>query len=237
MRWTASSMIYPGHGKSFSSKQTSSIISDQPEPALLVSVSLSCHDETVRYMAGCQSQGGGSMSASILVAYATRYGSTREVAEAVASTLRAAGLEVDIRPMCKVDALGGYRAVVMGAPLYTFCWHRDALEFLEKHREALASRPVAVFALGPFEDEEKEWREVRAQLEEELAKFPWLRPLATEVFGGKFDPAKLSLPWSLLAGMRTVPATDIRDWAAIAAWARNLSTRLELAPPHDLHAE
>ena len=45
------------------------------------------------------------MSASVLVAYATRYGSTQEVAEAVAATLRERGLEVDVQPMRKVSGL------------------------------------------------------------------------------------------------------------------------------------
>lgn len=58
------------------------------------------------------------MSASILVTYATRYGSTQEVAEAVAETLREAGLEVDVQPARKVRTLEGRRAVVLGAPLY-----------------------------------------------------------------------------------------------------------------------
>ena len=58
-----------------------------------------------------------TMSASVLVAYATRYGSTQEVAEAVAATLRERGLEVDIQPMREVRALDQYRAVVLGAPL------------------------------------------------------------------------------------------------------------------------
>lgn len=63
------------------------------------------------------------MSESVLVAYATRYGSTQEVAEAVAATLRERGLEVDIQPMRKVRALAGYSAVVLGAPLYTIVSH------------------------------------------------------------------------------------------------------------------
>ncbi|HEX6383591.1 MAG TPA: flavodoxin domain-containing protein [Anaerolineae bacterium] len=56
------------------------------------------------------------MSASILVAYATRYGSTQEVAQVVAAMLREGGLEVEIQPMRKVRSLEGYRAVVLGAP-------------------------------------------------------------------------------------------------------------------------
>ena len=58
------------------------------------------------------------MTASVLVAYATRYGSTQEVAEAVATMLRVRGLEVDIQPMREVRTLEGYRAVVLGTPLY-----------------------------------------------------------------------------------------------------------------------
>jgi len=57
------------------------------------------------------------MSDSILVTYATRYGSTQEVAEAIAATLRESGLEVDIQPMRKVQTLERFRAIVMGAPL------------------------------------------------------------------------------------------------------------------------
>src|SRR6266487_4206747 len=82
------------------------------------------------------------MSASVLVGYATRYGSTQEVAEAVAATLRERGLAVDIQPMREVLTLDQYRAVVLGAPLYMFHWHRDALHFLAQHREALTQRPV-----------------------------------------------------------------------------------------------
>jgi menaquinone-dependent protoporphyrinogen oxidase len=88
------------------------------------------------------------MSTAVLVAYATRYGSTQEVAEAVAATLREGGLEVDLQPMREVGTLTGYSAVVLGAPLYMFRWHKDALRFLSRHRQALAGRPVAVFALG-----------------------------------------------------------------------------------------
>jgi menaquinone-dependent protoporphyrinogen oxidase len=162
------------------------------------------------------------MSSLVLVGYATRYGSTQEVAEAVAATLRECGLEVDIQPMRKVRTLAGYSAVVLGAPLYMFRWHKDALRFLSRHREALAERPVAVFALGPTHDpyDEKEWQDSRAQLDKDLAKFPWFKPVAIELFGGKFDPALLRFPLNKLAGKE--PASDLRDWTAIRAWAADL---------------
>jgi menaquinone-dependent protoporphyrinogen oxidase len=168
------------------------------------------------------------MSASVLVAYATRYGSTQEVAEAVAAMLRERGLEVDIQPMREVRTLEDYRAVVLGAPLYMFRWHKDARRFVARHREALMERPVAIFALGPIHTDEKEWQGSREQLEKELAKFPWLRPVALELFGGKFDPAKLRFPYNLPA-LKRMPTSDIRDWTAIRTWAITLTTELQPA--------
>jgi menaquinone-dependent protoporphyrinogen oxidase len=168
------------------------------------------------------------MSTSVLIGYATRYGSTQEVAEAVAATLHECGLTVDIQPMRDVRTLAGYSAVVLGAPLFMFRWHKDALRFLSRHRQALSERPVAVFALGPVHDpyDEEEWQNSRAQFDKELAKFPWLRPVALEMFGGKYDPEKLRFPINLFAGKE--PASDLRDWTAIRAWASDLTAKLEL---------
>ena len=131
------------------------------------------------------------MPTQILVAYATRYGSTEEVAEDVAKTLREQGLTVDIQPIRQVQTLGQYRAIVLGAPLYMFHWHKDARHFLSRHRRELTQLPVAIFAVGPLHVEEKEWQGAQAQLDAELAKFPWLTPITLELFGGKFDPEKL----------------------------------------------
>src|SRR5271157_1740457 len=108
------------------------------------------------------------MSAEVRVGFATRSGSTQEVAKVVAATLRDRGLEVDLRPLRNVRTLAGYRMLVLGAPLYMFRWHKDALAFLSRHKEALNRLSVAVFALGPFHDEEKEWQSVHAQLDKEL---------------------------------------------------------------------
>jgi len=169
------------------------------------------------------------MSASVLVGYATRYGSTQEVAEAVAATLRERGLAVDIQPMRAVRTIEGYRAVVLGAPLYMFRWHKDALQFLTRHRAALTQRPVAIFALGPFHAEEKEFQEVHEQLDKELAKFPWLTPAAIAIFGSKFDPEKLTFPHNLVPALKKMPASDIRDWTAIRAWANDLAAQFQPA--------
>jgi menaquinone-dependent protoporphyrinogen oxidase len=168
-----------------------------------------------------------TMPASVLVAFATRYGSTREVADAIGAALREKGLTVDIQPARAVRSLEAYNAVVLGAPLYMFRWHADALRFLSRHRQALAARPTAVFALGPFHDDEKERRQAREQLDKALTKYAWFAPKAVEVFGGKFDPARLDFPYNLIRPLKQMPASDARDWAAIGAWAGSLATTLQ----------
>jgi len=166
------------------------------------------------------------MSTSVLVAYATRYGSTEEVANTVGDVLREAGLEVAVRPARDVRGLDGYDAVVIGAAFYMYRWHRAARRFLSRHREALEERPVAIFALGPTEEPEDEdaWEESRAQLDKVLTKSPWLEPIDAVMLGGKFDPATLPFPINKLAGSE--PASDIRDWDAIRAWANSVAEQL-----------
>src|SRR5512137_2455846 len=115
------------------------------------------------------------MSQTVLVAYATRYGSTQEVAEAIAEALKSAGLVIDIQPIRDVHSLDNYAAIILGAPLFMFQWHKDALSFLSKYESILAQKPVVVFATGPVHDphDEQEWLNSRGQLDKELAKFPW----------------------------------------------------------------
>lgn len=169
------------------------------------------------------------MRNKILVAFASRYGSTREVAEAIAMRLSERGYPVDTQPLREVKSINSYDAVILGAPLFMFHWHKDALAFLSRHREALLNRQVAVFVLGPVHDphDETEWKDSRAQLDRELAKLPWFQPDVLEVFGGKYDPARLGFPLKAFAGKE--PATDIRDWIAIRNWADGLPEALRLS--------
>ena len=162
------------------------------------------------------------MATDVLVAYATKYGSTEEVAKTVAEELEGLGFEVELRELAAVKELDGCRAVVIGAALYMGRWHRHARSFLKRQRAALAELPVAVFALGPLKNTEEQLAGSRKQLDRALAKAPDLHPATVEVFGGVIDPAKLRFPFNRM------PEGDARDWDAIRAWSRSLPAELGL---------
>ncbi len=170
------------------------------------------------------------MESIVLVTYATRYGSTEEVAQSIAETLRDNGIAVEIQPARNVFSLDQYRSVVLGVPLYMARFHKDARRFLSTHRSALEKMPVALFVLGPVQKDEKDWIGAREQLKKELSKFPWLSPVSQQILGGKFDPAKLGFPFSLFPPLRKLPAGDARDWTAIRAWASDLALILRRGP-------
>lgn len=170
------------------------------------------------------------MKHKILLAYASTHGSTREIAEVIASTLSGHDITIDLQPARNVRTMNGYQAVILGAPLYMFHLHKDALRFLSKHKKALSGGlPVAIFAGGPTEIGKDQWAEIRQQLDKELTKFPWLKPASIEIVGGKFDPSMLRFPWNLIPALKQTPPSDLRDWEAIRIWARKLPTALQLS--------
>jgi len=167
--------------------------------------------------------------ASVLVAYATKYGSTREVAEAVASALREQGAEAVVRPAGEVRDVENYSAVVLGTALYFFRWRGEAHRFVRRNRAALANLPVAVFGLGPIEDTPEQFEGARGHLDKGLSKHPWLSPVSVAVFGGRVDPAHLRFPDNNPA-FRQMEPRDLRDFDAIGTWACGLVDALGLAP-------
>ncbi len=158
----------------------------------------------------------------VLIAYATKHGSTHEVAEFVAAHLADVGVEAHTLPAHLVRSLDEYSAVVLGAPLYMGRWHRDARAFLRRFGAELATRPLAVFALGPVEDAPKQWDGARTQFYRSLTHEPGVEPVTVGLFGGAILPETLHFPFSRM------PAGDLRDWDAIRDWCERLPGSLGL---------
>ncbi len=146
----------------------------------------------------------------VLVAHASRHGSTTEVAARVAERLRELGHDATLRTARDRAPVDGYDLVVVGGSLYTGRWHAEARRFLRRQRDVLGRTSVAVFAMGPRRDDPEAWAASRDQLESALAKLAWLEPAAVAVFGGKDPKPKHGV------------VRDLRDWAAVDAWAESL---------------
>ena len=90
------------------------------------------------------------MSIRILVAYASKYGSTMEIARKVGDVLTTAGLKVDVGAAEKVTDLTPYDAVVLGSAVYAGTWRQEAVKFLEDYKASLTRIPVWLFSSGPM---------------------------------------------------------------------------------------
>jgi menaquinone-dependent protoporphyrinogen oxidase len=171
---------------------------------------------------------------SILVAYATKHGSTQGIAEHIADTLKARGLEVELRPIEGVHDLGSYEAFVIGGAAYMGSWLKSAAKFVRHNRAVLATKPVWLFSSGPLGTATKDaqGRDLLVVSEpKEFAEFKEaIKPCALKVFFGALDPRKLGfshrLVRSLPAGRALLPEGDFRDWKDIEAWAESVAREL-----------
>jgi menaquinone-dependent protoporphyrinogen oxidase len=169
------------------------------------------------------------MGARILVAYATRNGSTAEIAQAIGKELTNAGLTVDVAEIKTVSTLADYSAIVTGGPLYMGSVDGAVGKFVEKNCEQLQKLPVAAFVVGlaPKNPDPGATKMAMDALKKSLGP---VTPLVSALFAGKLDPIKLSFIQRKMTELVKSPVGDFRDWDAIAAWARELPEKMGLFP-------
>ena len=158
----------------------------------------------------------------ILVAYATKAGSTAEVAAEIGRVIESkGGCQVDVRPVGKLNGVDGYDAVVIGSAIRAGKWLPEATKFVEKHRDALGRVPVALFTvcLTLSEDTEENRRTVAAYLDPVREV---VQPVEMGLFAGVMDYSKLPFILRLMMKAMKSPQGDFRDWEAITSWADNI---------------
>lgn len=160
----------------------------------------------------------------LLIAYASRYGSTAEVAQAIARALRKPGRSVDVVPAAQVVAVDGYDAVIVGSGVRFGTWLDEAHAFLRRHRDALAGRPLAFFTLHMQAVTSDAGRAQQAAYTNAARAILHARDEA--FFLGALRPEQLSFLDRMAVRMVGAPLQDLRDWAAIEAWAQALPARL-----------
>ncbi len=173
----------------------------------------------------------------VLILFSTKYGSTAEVAESVATTIRSNGNDVDVYNLKKPfdGTLEGYDLIILGSGIIAGRWIRGARKFLASHHKTLDSKRLALFICGSepyFEPHRND--ELRKRYLEDIATEHGLQPESMAMFGGVFDFSKYGLVVTKLltkmgvvkvledAGFDASKPCDLRDWEEIGIWASGL---------------
>ncbi len=171
------------------------------------------------------------MSNNILVTYASRTGSTAEIAQAIGKTLATSGAQVDVRPMQEVQDLAPYSAVVVGSAIRKSQWLPEAVQFVEAHRAELAQKRFAEFTvcITLAMANTEQYRSVVAKWVEPV--HARVKPLSEGFFPGMLDFSKLPFNLDTLLLRVSVllhifPSDDRRDWYAVRAWAESIQPLL-----------
>ena len=165
---------------------------------------------------------------NILVAYASRLGSTKAIAAHLAARLETHGLTAADRPIGSIGDLTSYDAFVIGSAVYAGHWLKEATAFVHGHRTVLATRPVWLFSSGPVGTVASKVEPVDPADVHELSTAVHAREhrtFAGALDRGAVDGSDLGFAERFVA-KRFVPDGDFRDWPAIEAWADEIAREL-----------
>jgi menaquinone-dependent protoporphyrinogen oxidase len=172
------------------------------------------------------------MTEKVLVAYATKHGSTTEIADKIAETLGSAGVHAVALPIEHIGDLNSYSAVVLGSAVYAGQWLKEATHFLKTHERELAERPVWLFSSGPTGEGDaatlmKGW--LLPQDAQSIANR--IHPRDIALFHGELDDAKLNLFEKIVVKGVKAPLGDYRDWFEIVRWTQGIAEALRQPMP------
>lgn len=165
-----------------------------------------------------------------LIAYASRSGSTKEVAQFMGDELKKSGFAIDLIPINEVSDLSPYDFIIAGGMIYRFSWHFDIIGFLKKYLQELEKKPVYCFVTGlglvktpqcdqmtyPVFIDPSIMRGDAVQgkaglfdnlttfdhyLSEALPLFDKIRPVKLGFFAGKLDLSVLNVPEKAIMGL------------------------------------
>ena len=161
------------------------------------------------------------MDKRILVAYASKYGSTGGVADAIGKGLCSKGAAVDVLLMKNAVNLSSYQGVIVGSAIYMGKWLPEAVDFVKKNVEVLRRIPVAYFlvCMTLCKPTEENRAKVLAYLDPVLKEMAEIKPVGIGAFAGALDYNNLSWLNKKILKSKGTPEGDFRDWKAIRTWA------------------
>lgn len=162
-----------------------------------------------------------NMNNRILIAYASKAGSTAEVAVRLGEDLGKQNASVDVLPISKVADLSPYQAVILGSAIRVGKILPEAMAFIEKNQTALQQKPFHLFILCMTleKDTEEDRKTVSAYLDPVRAL---VKPASEGLFAGAMNLAKLPFIERVMITLMKAPTGDFRRWDQIQAWGQNL---------------
>jgi menaquinone-dependent protoporphyrinogen IX oxidase len=166
-----------------------------------------------------------------LIAYSSGYGTTEEVSLEIGQVLQQGnGLQVDIISIDEVNGIKDYDVIIVGSSVRADRPLANVRDFFRRYRFVLPVKYVALFAVCLAAKDEKGREKVKKEYLSQITdKYPHLRVVASEAFGGKIDFDKLNPVMQNLmhrvldkTGIPTFGSVDTRDWNFIRSWAENL---------------
>jgi len=168
----------------------------------------------------------------ILVAYASQFGSTGEVAQAIGDILSLEGNDVETIWVKDVTDLDRYDAVIIGSAIQYDKWMPEARKFVTDNQKILSKIPIAYFftCLTLAKRNEKTEQQAMAYADKLITLAPQVQPVGIGRFGGVLNCNKLPFHYRLLfRGMSLatgVKEGDYRNWNIIHAWAKDMYSEL-----------
>jgi menaquinone-dependent protoporphyrinogen oxidase len=159
---------------------------------------------------------------NVLVAVASRHGSTQDIADCIGQELEALGIKTEVMAAEIVSDLQPYNAVVLGSAVYGARWLWPAKELGLRLAAETPKKPVWLFSSGPIGRPpcpiatSPDGAELRRQL----------GAADHRVFRGRIDRARLDEEERAIVSVADVPSGDDRDWDAITDWARLIAQSL-----------
>ncbi len=163
-----------------------------------------------------------NMEKRVLVTYASKYGSTGGIAEAIGRELCNPSVSTDVALIKNAVNLSSYRAVVIGSAIYMGKWMPEAVDFVKENKDYLRQVPVAYFlvCMTLAQPTEKNRTKVLSYMDPLLEAVPEIKPIGIGTFAGALDYKNLSWLNKKIMKSKGSPEGDFRDWNAIRVWAR-----------------
>jgi menaquinone-dependent protoporphyrinogen oxidase len=167
----------------------------------------------------------GKAAKRVLVAYASKCGSTGSIAEAMAEVLCAKGASVDVCLVENVKDLSPYQAVIVGSAIRAGKWLPEAKAFVQSNQDSLSQLPTAYFVacLTMKEDTPENRAKVLAYLDPVRKAAPKISPVAVGLFPGAVDFSKLSFMHKSVLEAKGITEGDYRNLPAVKGWASEVA--------------